>query len=377
MTQATQMIQNPPLISPHQKIDIIVGATLAVALERGSRSPWKACGHPGRPRGRLGSNSPHNSAFLHSMPIGVPRGRQASLITYYPPKCTGSAHHHPPILQKQHTINPHLTTAAQVTYHIPVQSRLVDPARLRIARTQGQVPRTTHLLIKKRIPGAAKHTRVIPKSKLAQVTRSRVQLQHLLQEIPPLPRIRLNHLSLAQYQPYPLDSMTLKRRRHIKLDHPIRTILNRPRKKLTAWEIALAVAIDEHAILNRKPQVRTLSQNMHPFMPRKPVHQALLLYRNFFPARNRICIVQETHIKHKFLKVTQRHLSILGIACRWIKRRSPAIRPLLLAPAQHPRNIRRRLPSPGDTSWLNPAHRLCIALRPNRELRINMFRHRM
>ena len=33
MTQATQMIQNPPLISPHQKIDIIVGATLAVALD--------------------------------------------------------------------------------------------------------------------------------------------------------------------------------------------------------------------------------------------------------------------------------------------------------------------------------------------------------
>jgi len=33
MTQATQMIQNPPLISPHQKIDIIVGATLAAALK--------------------------------------------------------------------------------------------------------------------------------------------------------------------------------------------------------------------------------------------------------------------------------------------------------------------------------------------------------
>src|SRR5260370_17608507 len=185
------------------------------------------------------------------MPIGVPRGRQASLITYYPPKCTGSAHHYPPILQKQHTINPHLTTAAQVTHNSRVQSRLVVTARLWIARTQGQVHGTTHLLIKKCIPGAAIHTRVIPKSNLAQVTRSRVQLQHLLQKILPLPRTRLNHLSLAQYQPYPLDSMAFKRRRHIKLDHAIRTILNRPRKKLTAWELAFALAIDKHPLPNR------------------------------------------------------------------------------------------------------------------------------
>ncbi len=65
-----------------------------------------------------------------------------------------------PILQKQHIINPHLAVSPQVAHHIPMQCRLVNPARLRITIAQGQVHRTTYLLIEERIPGTAIHARI-------------------------------------------------------------------------------------------------------------------------------------------------------------------------------------------------------------------------
>src|SRR5260370_39853542 len=92
----------------------------------------------------------------------------------------GSSYQNPPILQKQLIINPYLTIVAQITHHIPVQTRLVNPTPLSIARAQSQVYRTSHLLIEQRIPGASTHPRLIPKSELTQAPHPRIQFEHLL-----------------------------------------------------------------------------------------------------------------------------------------------------------------------------------------------------
>ena len=87
----------------------------------------------------------------------------------------------------------------------------------------------------------------------------------------------LDYFTLAEYQAHSFNGAAIVRGRNIKLDNAIGAILNRACKKLAAGKVALAIAVDKHAILNRKGQVGSLSLNMDLLMPNQPIHQALLL----------------------------------------------------------------------------------------------------
>ena len=204
--------------------------------------------------------------------------------------------------------------------------------RLGIARTKCQVYRfTSHLLIEERIPDTAIHAWIIAESKLTQVARSSIQRQHLLQKSLSLPRTRLDRLSLAENQPHSLDCMAFVGSRHIKLDYPNGPLSTGPVKNSPLGKLRLP-----SLLINTLSSIESLRSVPSPRMCTRfrPISQST---RRCFYAETSFqraigsSIIQETDIKHKLLKIVQRHLSILSIGSRRIECRRPSVRFRLLA----------------------------------------------
>src|SRR2546421_6610212 len=104
------------------------------------------------------------------------------------------------LFQKQHIIHPHFTFLTQITDHITVQCRLIHTARLRIARAQSKMNRSTHLLIKQHILCAPINTGIVAKGKLTKIASACIYLQHMLKVRLSLVCARFDYFPLAEYQ---------------------------------------------------------------------------------------------------------------------------------------------------------------------------------
>src|SRR5207302_3778850 len=123
----------------------------------------------------------------------------------------------------------------------------------------GEVNRAAHLLIEKYVLRAAVYARIVAKGELTKIAGACIHVQHVLQVVLSVVSAGLDYFPLAEYQAYSFDSAAIMRGRNIKLDNAIGAILYRVCKKLAAGEVALAIAVDKHAILNRTCQVGSLS----------------------------------------------------------------------------------------------------------------------
>src|SRR5947209_5111343 len=202
-----------------------------------------------------------------------------------------------------------------------MQCRVIHSARLRIALAKGKMNRSTHLLIKQHILGAAINPRIIAKSEFTEIACASIHIQHMLKVCLSLASTCLDYFPCMEYQAHPFNCATIMRCWDIKLNHTISTILHWPGKELAAGKVAFPIAVDKRAILYRERQVCPISLDTHSLLPNKPIHQPLLLYRQVFPASNGIFIIEETHIDDKFFKVVQGHFSILRVSSGGIQRR--------------------------------------------------------
>src|SRR5512143_1349930 len=88
----------------------------------------------------------------------------------------------------------------EILDHVPVDGRVVLPARLRVGAADGEVDRPSHLLVHQDVAGKAGHSRVRPDPEFAQPAGARVGGEHLLQVRLVLFGGCLDDLSLAEGQ---------------------------------------------------------------------------------------------------------------------------------------------------------------------------------
>src|SRR5712691_10768401 len=114
---------------------------------------------------------------------------------------------------------------------------MIDATRLRIACAERQVYRAAHFLIKEDVFRAAIHVEVVPKGKFSQATRTLVHSQHFLKVILALRSSSFDDNTMLEAQPHIFDRAAAVGCREAEADVPIRRILNRAGKKLTAGEV--------------------------------------------------------------------------------------------------------------------------------------------
>src|SRR5260221_1932456 len=104
-----------------------------------------------------------------------------------------------------------------------------------------------------------------------------------------------------------------------------------------------------------------LSLDMHLLVSYQPVDQALLLQRKVWPASDGIRFMEEADIKDEFLKIVERHFSILRIAARGIECRCPAKLTRLFTLAPDFTDTTHSSTALTRASWINGTESLGVA----------------
>src|SRR2546423_11045394 len=87
------------------------------------------------------------------------------------------------IFQKYLSIDPHLSLMAQVTHHIPVQRRYIEPARLSITAAQSEMYRATYFLVVENVASRLAYAIIHPKGKFPDTSCTFVDVKHTEQVV--------------------------------------------------------------------------------------------------------------------------------------------------------------------------------------------------